>query len=335
MSSINVVLLCGGGSDEHDISLISAGYIQSCLSTQESINLVRVELTRSGQYLGEDAKRYNLSQDGYLVEYGNTQSNFKIDFVIPCFHGFPGETGDIQSMLTLSNLPFLGSDSEASIQCFNKITAKQWFSALGIPNTSYLFLSENTSQSVEQVKSALKKWGSVFIKAASQGSSVGCYQVDNINNVESTVAKAFEYSPFVLVEKTINARELEVAVYEYNNEIIATLPGEIITDSEHFYDFNEKYAENSKAKTEIAAKIPNEVAELIRQYAIKAFEGMKLRHLARIDFFLSDKNEILLNEINTFPGMTPISMFPKMLQNHGEDFGEFLVGIIEKETARQ
>ncbi|WP_133407227.1 D-alanine--D-alanine ligase [Parashewanella tropica] len=335
MSSINVVLLCGGGSDEHEISLISAGYIQSCLSTQESLNLIRLELTKSGQYIGEDAKRYSLSHDGYLVEFGTQNTDVKIDFVIPCFHGFPGETGDIQSFLTLNKLPFLGSGAEASVHCFNKITSKQWFTALDIPNTPYLFLSDNSVESIEKARTAFKQWDSLFIKAACQGSSVGCYKVDNIEDIESTIAQAFEFSPFVLVEKTINARELEVAVYEYNGEIIATLPGEIITDSEHFYDFHEKYAKDSKATTEIVADVPSDIAEQIRQYAIKAFKGMKLRHLARIDFFLSNENEILLNEINTFPGMTPISMFPKMLQNHGEDFGEFLMGIIEKRSGKK
>jgi D-alanine-D-alanine ligase len=128
------------------------------------------------------------------------------------------------------------------------------------------------------------------------------------------------------------ARELEVAVYEYQGEVIATKPGEIVCDSNNFYTFDEKYATNSKAKTFIEAiNVPDEISEQIRAYAIKAFKGMKLRHLSRIDFFLTADNQILLNEINTFPGLTPISMFPKMLEHHGHDFSIYLTDIIDSQ----
>lgn len=138
----------------------------------------------------------------------------------------------------------------------------------------------------------------------------------------------------MIVEKTIKARELEVAVYEYQGEVIATLPGEIICDSNTFYTFDEKYAKNSKARTDVVAQnVPTEISDQIRAYAIKAFKGMKLRHLSRIDFFLTADNEILLNEINTFPGSTPISMFPKMLQNHGHDFTQYLSLVINSQLA--
>jgi len=111
--------------------------------------------------------------------------------------------------------------------------------------------------------------------------------------------------------------------------VVATVPGEIICDTNTFYTFDEKYAKNSKARTDVVAQhVSAEISEQIRAYAIKAFKGMKLRHLSRIDFFLTADNEILLNEINTFPGSTPISMFPKMLQNHGHDFTEYLSLVI-------
>lgn len=113
---------------------------------------------------------------------------------------------------------------------------------------------------------------------------------------------------------------------------MATLPGEIICDSNTFYTFDEKYAKNSKARTDVVAQnVPAEISDQIRAYAIKAFTGMKLRHLSRIDFFLTAENEILLNEINTFPGLTPISMFPKMLQNHGHDFTDYLSVVINSQ----
>lgn len=334
MSKCNVIIICGGGSDEHDISLVSANYIQSQLTKFSDINMIKVTLDSSGNFTEESGQSVSFNNQRQLI---NNQTNefTKVDFVIPCIHGFPGETGDIQSFLTLNNLPFLGSDAEASIHCFNKATAKQWFSALGIPNTPYLFLTEYNNESVNQVEEALNNWGSVFIKATNQGSSVGCYKVDSKEGISEKLKLAFSFSSYVLVEKTITARELEVAAYEYNGEIIITRPGEIICDKNTFYDFDEKYSANSKASTNVVAKnLDSETLIKIVEFSSKAFKGMKLRHLSRIDFFLTDNNEILLNEINTFPGMTPISMFPKMLNNNGHDFGEFLMKIITKESYR-
>ncbi|PKH56886.1 D-alanine--D-alanine ligase [Shewanella sp. Choline-02u-19] len=331
MLTTNVLLLCGGGGDEHAISLLSANYFESSLATLPHFNVLRVELDANGHYrtsAGENCELNNRRQ----IRFENEQkAPWHVDYAIPCIHGFPGETGDIQSYFELINLPYFGCKAEASRNCFNKITAKMWFSALNIPNTPYLFLSELSELTVAQATEALKQWGSIFVKAASQGSSVGCYRVDDIDDVESTLAQAFHFSDYVVVEKTINARELEVAVYEIDGNVVATVPGEVICSNNSFYTFDEKYAANSQAQTHIVADIPSDISDLIRKYAISAFKGMKLRHLSRIDFFLTDEGEILLNEINTFPGLTPISMFPKMLQNHGHSFPAFLssnIGVI-------
>ncbi|RYV02870.1 D-alanine--D-alanine ligase [Shewanella sp. OPT22] len=332
MSQYNVIIICGGGSNEHEISLISASYIQSQLAKFSNVNTIKVILDKSGNFIGESGQSVTFNNQQQLI---NAQQNefTKVDFVIPCIHGFPGETGDLQSFLTLHNLPFLGSDAEASIHCFNKVTAKQWFTALGIPNTPYLFLTEYSDESVRQVKEALNNWGSVFIKATNQGSSVGCYKVDSKEEIKEKLQLAFNYSSYVLVEKTINARELEVAAYEYDGETVITQPGEIICDKNTFYDFDEKYSAESKANTDVVAKnLDSKTLSKIAEYSAKAFKGMKLRHLSRIDFFLTDDNQILLNEINTFPGMTPISMFPQMLINNGHDFGEFLIKIIKQQA---
>ncbi|MCL1046100.1 D-alanine--D-alanine ligase [Shewanella electrodiphila] len=332
MTIINVLLICGGGSAEHDVSVLSANYFESSLAKSDRINLLRLELDGNGHYFDQDGHRCELTSRREVRFDDQNKPAWPVDYAIPCIHGFPGETGDIQSYFNLIQLPYFGCESEASSNCFNKITAKMWFTALGIPNTSYIFLNDMNQDAIEQTQTALNEWGSVFVKAASQGSSVGCYKVDNISQVEQVLKDAFSFAPSVVVEKTIVARELEVAVYEYQGKVIATLPGEIICASNTFYTFEEKYNASSKARTDVVAQnLSKEVAEQIREYAIKAFKGMKLRHLSRIDFFLTDKNEILLNEINTFPGSTPISMFPKMLQNHGEDFTAYLVDSIESQ----
>jgi len=329
MSQTNLLLLCGGGGDEHAISLLSANFFETSLADITGFNVLRVELDADGHYHTKDGDICELTNRKQIRFEDETKAPWPVDYVIPCIHGYPGETGDIQSYFELINLPYFGCDSEASRNCFNKVTAKMWFSALGIPNTPYIFLNEFNDDAISQTEQALETWGSVFIKAASQGSSVGCYRVDSKEALASSLREAFSYSPYVVVEKTIHARELEVAAYELDGEIVATKPGEIICAGNSFYTFDEKYAADSQAQTKVEADISDEISQQIREYAVKVFKGMKLSHLSRIDFFLTDEDEILLNEINTFPGLTPISMFPKMLQNHGDNFSEYLVSNIK------
>lgn len=325
MKPINLLLVCGGGGDEHAISLLSANFFEHTLAQSPHFNVTRVELLPQGQYQTREGKACEITNQKQLRFQQNNIESWPIDYVIPCIHGYPGETGDLQSYLDLIQLPYFGCNAEASRHCFNKVTAKMWFSALDIPNTPSLFLSELNQAAIDKAEQALQNWGSIFIKAASQGSSVGCYKVDDVTQLSEHLADAFHYSDYVIIEKTIQARELEVAVFEYQGEVVATLPGEIICAADTFYTFDEKYDTNSHATTEVIAKgLSTDLTDNIRHYAIKAFNGMKLKHLARVDFFLTADNEILLNEINTFPGSTPISMFPKMLQNHGPSFSDYL-----------
>ncbi|MBT1445553.1 D-alanine--D-alanine ligase [Shewanella sp. JM162201] len=324
MKKYNLVLLCGGGGSEHDISLLSAKYFEACLKDHPRFDTLWLELTGEGLYRTKSGEIVELT-NSREIRFGDDKASWPVDYVIPCIHGYPGETGDIQSWFNLIRLPYFGCTSEASSNCFNKITAKMWFSALGIPNTPYLFLDEASDDAIRSVEAAFDNWGSVFIKAASQGSSVGCFPAHKREDIPALVKKAFEYAPYVVVEKTIKARELEVAVYQYDGDIVATRPGEIVCAANTFYSFEEKYDTKSKAITHVEApNVDEATVEAIRAYAIKAFKGMKLRHLSRIDFFLTEDNEILLNEINTFPGLTQISMFPKMLANHGHDFTTYL-----------
>ncbi|MBO2632825.1 D-alanine--D-alanine ligase [Shewanella algae] len=332
MSKTHILLLCGGGAAEHSISLMSADYIESCLANIPDMEVLRLELDAAGHYHTKQGQVCELT-NRREVRFDEAEPSWPVDYVIPCIHGYPGETGDIQSYFNLINLPYFGCGSEPSSNCFNKVTAKMWFSALGIPNTPYLFLSEAGEAANTRCREALNEWVSLFIKAASQGSSVGCYRVDNGDDIPSVLEQAFSYSPYVVVEKTIKARELEVAVYEYQGEVIATVPGEIICANNTFYSFDEKYDAKSKAVTKVEAELSQAQIDTIRDYAIRAFKGMKLSHLSRIDFFLTDEGEILLNEINTFPGMTPISMFPKMLSNNGHDVSEWLVSNIRRQLS--
>ena len=322
MTNTTILLLCGGGSSEHEVSLVSAGFLQSQLELTPEFDVIRVEMKSDGWYKTNGELVYLDTNSGTLNS--ETEST-KLDFIVPCIHGFPGETGDIQSLLELSGIPYLGCRAEASTNSFNKITSKLWYDALGIPNTPYLFLSEDNQEAYARSVEAFKQWGSVFVKAACQGSSVGCYKVTELSELQKAISDAFTYSDQVLIEQAVKPRELEVAAYEYNGELVLTKPGEVKAPEDAFYSYEEKYAETSHSTTDIEAQnLTEDQLESIRINAEKVFKQMKLRHLSRIDFFLTPDGNIYLNEVNTFPGMTPISMFPKMLENHGDKFHEFL-----------
>lgn len=326
MTNTTILLLCGGGSSEHEVSLISANFLQNQLATTPGFDVVRVEMKTDGWFTTEGKLAYLDTNKGTLNTH---ESSIKIDFVVPCIHGYPGETGDVQSMLELSGIPYLGCGPEASTNSFNKITSKLWYDALGIPNTPYIFLSENNEAAFEASQKALAEWGCIFVKAARQGSSVGCYKVSDINELDSALNNAFHYSDQVLVEQAVKPRELEVAAYEYQGQLFISKPGEIKAPEDAFYTYEEKYSEASHSTTEVeASNLSDEQLELIRISSEKVFKQMKLRHLSRIDFFLTPDGKIYLNEVNTFPGMTPISMFPKMLEHNGHKFAEFLADCV-------
>lgn len=324
MAEKNILLLYGGGSTEHEISKVSSKFILKNLNTLEGIKTYPVELTKDNGYITSDGEDCHLSFTGELV-FRATGERVKIDYAIPCLHGFPGETGDIQSVFELSGIPYFGCDKEASQNCFNKVTSKLWFDSLQIPNTPSVFLSSSSLDELEKARAFYREYGEVFVKAASQGSSVGCYWVTDESNLEMSVIEAFNYSQHVLIEKALKARELEIAAYEYDGKVVITRPGEIVTPENEFYSYEEKYSNGSKSITHVEAQNLTETQiNTMMKIAKKAFVGMKLRHLSRIDFFLTNDGEIYLNEINTFPGMTEISMFPKMLENFGHSFSKYL-----------
>ncbi|WP_438402010.1 D-alanine--D-alanine ligase [Aeromonas veronii] len=327
MKNMHVLLLCGGGGSEHEVSLRSANFLEQQLCLLPGVEVTRVEMF-ADRWLSADGRECKLGLDK-LLSFDSVAR--PVDYVVPCIHGYPGETGDLQSFLELAGLPYLGCDAEASKICFNKISTKLWLSAIGIPNTPYLFLTEQNEAALAEAKTALAKWGKVFIKAASQGSSVGCYSASNEADLVKGIADAFGYSEQVLIEKAVKPRELEVAVYQYGDELVATYPGEICVPQDKFYTYEEKYSSASHTETALRAEGLTEAqAEAIHEYALKAFRQLKLTHLSRIDFFLTEEGEILLNEINTFPGMTSISMFPKLLEHHGHRFSDYLEQILRK-----
>jgi D-alanine-D-alanine ligase len=316
----NVLLVYGGGGTEHEVSQVTAQFIASKINS-DVYNLIQVEISKVFKWIhGDDNIQLNF--DGNL-ELGDG-SIVKVDALIPCLHGYPGETGDLQSYLEMINVSYLGPNAEASRICFNKILTKLWLENVGVPTTPFIALSELNADAIHNTKEFLKTHGNIFIKASNQGSSVGCYPLQDESKIAETLTKAFEYSDFVLVEKTIEGRELEVSAFEYQGKLHVTRPGEIICPNK-FYSYEEKYADVSETQTSVLAEnVTEEQTALIKKFSEISFKSIGLSHLSRIDFFLTNDGEIYLNEINTFPGMTPISMFPKMMENYGVKFEDFI-----------
>lgn len=300
---MKVLILCGGEGSEHAISLLSANYIEQQLKQIDSIQAERIELTKSKNI---------------------TDINFKdYQYVIPCFHGYPGESGEVPSFLQVMHMPYLGVNGQGSTHCFNKVTTKLWLDSLQIPNSPWTYLIR--PHHWRDTLPFVTKHQEVYIKAACQGSSVGCFKLESIDLLQETTAKAFEYSDYVIIEKAIVGRELELSAFEYKGKLYITDPGEVHVPKNIFYTYEQKYSSSSQSRTDVVATgLSNILIDEIKNYASKAWKGLNLKDLSRIDFFLDTENNIYLNEINTFPGMTEISLFPKMLEQTGIKFSQWL-----------
>ncbi len=315
----NILLIKGGGSTEHEISLISAQYIKDQINSNE-FHVVDVEIDKNftWRHQGE------ICQLNFDRTLQTTHKKIKIDIAIPCIHGFPGETGDIQSFFELIKLPYLGCNPETNTLCFNKLATKVWLEKVGVPTSPFMQLHNAKDESLQTAETFLKEHHVVYVKATNQGSSVGCYRCQTTQELKQACKEAFEYSPFVIIEKEIKGREVEVSAFEYENKLHITLPGEIECPSQ-FYSYEEKYNKNSETKTHVEApNLNQEVLQKINKYAFRACQSLKVRHLSRLDFFVTESDEVILNEINTFPGHTKISMFPMMMENYGVKYSDFI-----------
>jgi D-alanine-D-alanine ligase len=311
----NILFLKGGGREEHEVSLVTATYLKSQIPSDYTCFEIEVDKDFNWFYNG------NKAELNFQKELIIDQEKHPINLVIPCFHGYPGETGHIQAYLEMIGLPFIGCNNEASLICFNKVLTKLWLEKLGVPVTPFLILNSPADQKGPR-EEFFKEHGKVFVKASNQGSSVGCYPVNDIKELDAKINEAFKYSSFVLLEKLIVPRELEISVYDYQDQVHTSWPCEI-NCPDKFYSYEEKYSESSNTKTILQAELPDDIVASIQKAAKKAFNGLNLREFCRMDFFYAD-GEIYLNEINTFPGMTPISMFPKMIEADGINFADFI-----------
>ncbi len=325
---LKVAVIYGGMSTEHDVSLISGKNVIDNLD-KSKYEIYEIKITKDGKWLD---KRDREIKDIYKLLK-------EMDVVFPVLHGLYGEDGTIQGMLELAKVPYVGCKVLASSVCMDKVYTKIIFEKAKIPQAKYIYLKdENTYvddnfdeiklENDEIIKLVEEKIGfPVFIKPSNSGSSVGVNKASDGPELIKYISEAFMYDRKVLIEEAIVGKEVECAVLG-NKEAQASTVGEILS-AEEFYSYDAKYT-NKESKTLIPAELSDEKIEEIRKLAIKAFKTVDGSELSRVDFFVQEgTGKVYINEINTMPGFTEISMYPKLWENAGISYTELLTKLIE------
>jgi D-alanine-D-alanine ligase len=326
---LTVGILFGGKSAEHEVSLQSAKNVYDAID-RGKFEPVLIGIDKDGKWhsMGDslslmnagDPRRISLNSSGGPVTLVPesagllAESGPKLDVVFPILHGPFGEDGTVQGLLKLADVPFVGAGVLGSAVGMDKDVMKRLFRDAGIPIGKFLTLrSHEPLSSFAEIKTALglKDAGvPVFVKPANMGSSVGISKAHNESEFSAAVRDAFQYDAKIIVEEYIHGREIECAVLGNENPL-ASIPGEVIPNHE-FYSYEAKYLDENGAVLEIPAKLDADTQKRIQELSIKAFQTLCCEGLARIDFFLKENGEVLINEINTMPGFTKISMYPKL-----------------------
>ncbi|GHU96660.1 D-alanine--D-alanine ligase A [Spirochaetia bacterium] len=359
---IKVGILFGGKSAEHEVSLQSAKNVFDALD-REKYDPVLIGIDKSGRWLLNDAStfllnaddpgRIRLNQDsravalvpesggriadltgsgraGSLIE-GSANlpgglSDDPIDVIFPILHGPFGEDGTVQGLLKLADLPFVGAGVLASAVGMDKDVMKRLLRDGGVPIGKFIALQSH--QAIPDFAEVTARLGlPLFIKPANMGSSVGVSKAHNEAEYRAGVRAAFAYDRKIVIEEFIQGREIECAVLGAE-EPAASVPGEVISSHE-FYSYDAKYLDENGAALEIPAKLPENIVRTIQQLAIKTFQVLSCEGLGRVDFFLKPNGEPVVNEINTMPGFTKISMYPKLWEASGIPYSALLDKLID------
>jgi D-alanine-D-alanine ligase len=329
------LLLFGGRSTEHEVSILSARSVAKA-APKERVEIVPLCIARDGRFIAPE-RSANILDGNETSDAGDDDFSIEswvrtaaIDCVFPLIHGAGGEDGTLQGFLEMLGLPYAGSGVTASAIGMDKGHMKQAFAAAKLPIVEFVQVHEHDWQTERErilraVNNALRL--PYFVKPANGGSSVGVTKVKNDGDLGAAIEKAFRFDEKALVERGIDAREFEVAVLGNDNPR-ASVPGEIIAGRE-FYDYEDKYVED-KTQLVIPPALPKEKLEEFRRLAITAFKAIGASGFARVDFFLErGKNRLYVNEINTIPGFTNISMYPKLWEATELKYPRLIERIIE------
>ena len=343
---ITVGILFGGKSAEHEVSLQSAKNVFDAID-KSKYEPILIGIDKSGQWLLNQQSEFLLNtsnpkliklnqasdqvalapqSNGQIANLSQGTSNLKIDVVFPILHGPFGEDGTVQGLLKLANIPFVGAGVLGSAIGMDKDIMKRLLREANLAIGK--FISLKASDSIPNYEDIKNKLGNpFFIKPANMGSSIGISKIHNEAEYLSGLKNAFVFDTKIIIEEFIKGRELECAVLG-NDNAQASVVGEIIASHE-FYSYEAKYIDEKGASLEIPAKIPATTAELIRNTALKVFKVLNCEGLARVDFFLKENGSIIVNEINTMPGFTKISMYPKLWEASNISYTDLIDRLIQ------
>ena len=344
MKKLSVCILFGGRSPEHEVSLRSAESVLNHLD-KEKYNIFPVGITREGDWVlygGKDYSRLSAGtwQDceenrratispvrgqGLLSFEGDCVVRERIDVVFPVLHGENGEDGSVQGLLQLAGIPYVGPHVAASAVAMDKTLTKLVVDNAGVPQAAWqLVRREELENHMENTLDSLENRFRypMFVKPSGTGSSVGVSKAADRDQLRSALRFAGKYDRKILVEEFIHGREIEVAVMG-NDSPVASICGEIDSGVE-FYDYDAKYVTNTSTAY-VPARIPEDVAEQVRDAAVKVYKAIGCQGLSRVDFFVTfEENRVVFNEINTLPGFTSISMYPKLFAASGIPYSQLL-----------
>ncbi len=324
---MKVAIVFGGKSPEHPVSIVSAKSVYSNID-REKFDLSLIAITKEGE-LFEGRGAFDFLEKGITKGVNKVNCGiFKLfDVVFPVLHGPFGEDGTIQGLLDFLGVPYVGCGVEASSICMHKGLSRDLFKIARLPQPKYIYFSK--SEAEQAIFKIEKEFNfPVFVKPCRGGSSIGISKVKVKTELETAVELAFKYDSEVIVEEGIDTTmELEVAVLG-NRELTISPPGSLIPGDE-FYTYRDKYIE-TKTNFEIPAKIPEHIQKTVKTLSAKAFKTVKARGMARVDFLYNNNTEALfINEINTIPGFTEISMYPKLMSLCGYSFKNLITKLIK------
>lgn len=350
MNKIRVAIIAGGRSSEHPISCISASGVLAAID-RSKFEPILIGITQSGTWIDMRQSDFERGSDGlsYVPEGGeklivdihgikdSKGSDLGIEIAFPLLHGAYGEDGTIQGLFEMAGIAYVGSGVLASAVAMDKSFAKPIYADFGLKVADGITVHQdnwNKSKDLEIAK--IRALGfPIFIKPARSGSSRGTSKVRDESEISAALDDAFNYDPRVLVEAAVVGREIECAVLQIDSVATASVLGEVRVHPPHeFYDFEAKYLDGSTT-FDIPANLAEPISSAISQAAITAFEALGCEGLARVDFFLSEDNQIIINELNTMPGFTPTSVFPALWEKTGKSYSQLITILLDSALSRQ
>lgn len=341
-----LIVLYGGKSAEHEVSISTAfSVIQALDFDKYEVNPIYIQ--KDGTWIKRDALKepvksihelrleahqqasHALQITAGLVEHVEQDKEEELPIIFPLLHGPNGEDGTVQGFLEVLNLPYVGNGVLASAAGMDKVVMKDIFAHAGLNQVRYISFTRHEwekNQEAAYAKTEKEIGYPCFVKPANLGSSVGINKCKNREDLEAAFNEAFQYDLKIIVEEGVDAREIELAILG-NNDPQCSVPGEIVPKTE-FYDYHSKYEDESTTLI-IPADIPEETYETMKEMALTAFKALNCSGLVRADFFLKKNGEVLINEINTMPGFTPVSMYPLLWQHTGISYPELIDRLIE------